>query len=37
MVNLAWFEKKAAWGQIVLPDILKGQKLMENAKIEKFV
>ena len=35
---LASFWKLDAWGQTVLPDrsILIGQKLVENAKIEKF-
>ena len=37
MVNLASFWKPVACGQTVLPDmsILVGQKLMENAEIEK--
>ena len=38
MLNLASFWKGEACGQTVLPDrsILVGQKLVENAKIEKF-
>ena len=38
MVNLASFWKTEAFGQTVLPDrsVLIGQKLVENAKIEKF-
>ena len=38
MLNLASFWKPEACGQTVLPDmsILKGQKLVENAKIQKF-
>ena len=38
MLNLASFWKPEACGQTVLPDrsILIGQKLVENAKIEKF-
>ena len=38
MVNLASFWKSEVCGQTVLPDrsILKGQKLAENAKIEKL-
>ena len=38
MGNLAIFWKPKACGQTVLPDrlLLKGQKLVENAKIEKF-
>ena len=38
MVNLASFWKPEACGQTALPDrsILKGQKLMENAKIQKI-
>ena len=38
MVNLASFWKPEAFGQTVLPDrsILKGQKLVENDKIEKL-
>ena len=38
MVNLASFLKSEACGQTVLPDrsILIGQKLVENAKIEKL-
>ena len=37
MVNLASFWKTEACGQTVLPDrsVLKGQKLLENAKIQK--
>ena len=33
------FEKPGVYGQIVLPDslIFKGQKMMENATIEKFI
>ena len=38
MVNLASFWKSETCGQTVLPDrsILIGQKLVENAKIEKL-
>ena len=38
MVNLASFWKPEACGQTVLPDrsILIGQKLVKNAKIQKF-
>ena len=38
MLNLASFWKPEACGQTVLPDrsVLKGQKLVENAKIQKF-
>ena len=38
MVSLASFWKPEACGQTVLPDMsnLLGQKLVENAKIEKF-
>ena len=38
MLKLAGFWKPEACGQTVLPDwsILIGQKLVENAKIEKF-
>ena len=38
MVKFASFWKPEACGQTLLPDksILVGQKLMENAKIEKF-
>ena len=38
MVNLASFWKTEACGQTVLPDrsVLTGQKLVENAKIQKF-
>ena len=38
MVNLASFWNPKACGQTVLPDrsVLKGQKLAENAKIQKF-
>ena len=38
MVNLASFGKPEACGQTVLPDrsVLIGQKLVENAKIQKF-
>ena len=38
MVNLASFWKPEACGQTELPDrsVLIGQKLVENAKIEKF-
>ena len=38
MLNLASFWKREACGQTVLPDrsILVGQKLVENAKIEKL-
>ena len=38
MVNFGEFLKSEACGQTVLPDrsILIGQKLVENAKIEKF-
>ena len=38
MLNLASFWKHGACGQIVLPDrlVLIGQKLVENAKIQKF-
>ena len=38
MLNLASFEKPKACGQTVLPDrsILVGQKLVKNAKIERF-
>ena len=38
MVDLATFWKTETCGQTVLPDrsILTGQKLMENAKIEKL-
>ena len=38
MVNLVEFLKSEACGQTVLPDrsVLKGQKLVENAKIKKF-
>ena len=38
MVNLASFWKTEACGQTVLPDrqVLIGQKLVENAKIQKF-
>ena len=38
MVNLAKFVKSKGCGQTVLPDrsILIGQKLVENAKIDKF-
>ena len=39
MVNFGDFSKAKAYGQIVLPDrsILKGQKLVENGKIEKVI
>ena len=39
MVNLASFWKPEACGQTVLPDmsVLIGQKLVENAKIQKFI
>ena len=36
MAKMASFWKVEACGQIVLPDMLVGQKLMENAKIQKF-
>ena len=38
MVHFGEFFKPEAWGQTVLPDmsVLIGQKLVENAKIEKF-
>ena len=38
MVNLASFWKSKAYGQTVLPDrsVLIGQKLLENAKIQKL-
>jgi len=38
LLNLASFWKRKACGQTVLPDMssLKGQKLVENAKIEKL-
>ena len=38
MVHLASFWKPEACGQTVLPDrsVLSGQKLVENAKIQKF-
>ena len=38
MLNLASFWKPKACGQTELPDrsVLKGQKLVENAKIQKF-
>ena len=38
MVDFDEFLKPEAWGQTVLPDrsILNGQKLLENAKSEKF-
>ena len=38
MVNLASFRKLETCGQTVLPDrsVLIGQKLVENAKIQKF-
>ena len=38
MVNLASFWKTEACGQTVLPDmsVLIGQKLVENAKTQKF-
>ena len=38
MVNLASFWKTEAYGQTVLPEksVLVGQKLVENAKIQKF-
>ena len=38
MVNFGYFWKPEACGQTVLPDrsVLIGQKLVENAKIQKF-
>ena len=38
MLILVSFWKLEAWGQTVLPDrsVLIGQKLVENAKIQKF-
>ena len=38
IVYLASFSKVKAYGQTVLPDrsLLEGQKLVENAKIQKF-
>ena len=38
VVNLVSFWKSEVWGQTVLPDrsILRGQKLVENAKIQTF-